>query len=91
MRHPSVRLGSPATRVGALLALVLALLAPAPGFAETGPDYSIPGGWFYTQTGGGQGQGYAVRDAGTDSSGNTIKFWTEFQRLGVVATLGYPV
>ncbi len=73
--------------------LVVALLAVSAGtaFADNGPDYAIPGGWFFTQTGGGQGHGYAVRDSGTDSNGHTIKFWSEFQRLGGVATLGYPV
>jgi hypothetical protein len=74
-----------------LLVIALALPTAAPALAATGPDYAIPGGWFFTQTGGGQGNGYAVRDSGTDSSGNTIKFWTEFQRLGGVATLGYPI
>ena len=75
------------------LAIALALAAPLAGsaFAESGPDYAIPGGWFFTQTGGGQGQGYAVRDAGADSGGKLVKFWTEFKRLGGVATLGYPV
>ena len=91
MRHLTAHLGLPARPALILLALVLALSAAGPAFAETGPDYAIAGGWFFTQTGGGQGQGYAVRDAGTDSSGNTIKFWTEFRRLGGVSTLGYPV
>jgi hypothetical protein len=35
--------------------------------------------------------GFSVVDGGTDSSGHSIKFWTEFQRLGGVNTLGYPV
>ncbi|HEX5418065.1 MAG TPA: hypothetical protein VFZ25_20605 [Chloroflexota bacterium] len=72
-------------------ALILAIIAVAPAFAANAPDYAVGGGWFYTETGGGGGLGYAVRDAGTDSSGKTIKFWTEFQRLGGVSTLGYPV
>lgn len=56
---------------------------------ETGPtaaaasDWDIPGGHFYTQTGGGQG-GFAITDEGG------IPFWTTFQRLGGVKVLGYP-
>lgn len=74
-----------------VLVVALALPTAAPALAASGPDYAIPGGWFFTQTGGGGGDGYAVRDSGSDSSGHTIKFWSEFQRLGGVATLGYPV
>jgi hypothetical protein len=59
--------------------------------ADNGQDYAISGGWFFTETGGGSGNGYAVRDTGADANGNTIKFWSEFQRLGGIATLGYPV
>jgi spore germination protein len=50
----------------------------------TKADYAIPGGWFFSETGGGGGLGYRV----TDDSG--ARFWTEFRRLGGVATLGYP-
>ncbi len=74
-----------------LFILALSLPAALPAFADNGPDYAVSGGWFFTQTGGGGGNGYSVRDSGTDSNGKTIKFWTEFQRLGGVATLGYPV
>lgn len=48
------------------------------------PDFAIPNGWFYTETAGQSGLGYRV----TDNDG--VKFWSEFQRLGGVATLGYP-
>jgi hypothetical protein len=61
--------------------------APAPAsnpIARTTPNWSIPGGHFYTETGNGQG-GYAIRD---DQAG---RFWREFQRLGAVARLGYPI
>jgi hypothetical protein len=54
--------------------------APAPGAT----DFAIAGGWFYTQTGGGGGRGYAVTDAGG------VRFWSEFQRLGGVQAVGYP-
>jgi hypothetical protein len=77
--------------LGVGLALVLVLLAPRAGLAATQEDCRVAGGWFFTQTGGGQGPGYAVLDAGTDSSGHTIAFWTEFQRFGGVTTLGYPI
>jgi hypothetical protein len=77
--------------------LALALLALAlPSAAVAAPsnaaaDYGVNGGWFYSETGGGQGNGYSVVNSGTDSSGHPIKFWSEFQRLGGVITLGYPV
>lgn len=89
LRSISQRLRARLISVG--LALALAVLAAGPAFAESAADYAIPGGWFFSQTGGGQGRGYAVRDAGTDSSGHTLAFWTEFQHLGGVPTLGYPI
>jgi spore germination protein YaaH len=46
-------------------------------------DHAIPNGWFYSQTGGGTGLGYRVYD-------DSIRFWSEFKRLGGIATLGYP-
>ena len=60
---------------------------------DPAPDPSPDGdkGHFFTETGGGQNLGYWVRDAGIDAQGQTIRFWSEFQRLGGVATLGYPV
>ncbi|MBX6770776.1 MAG: hypothetical protein IRY83_03570 [Chloroflexi bacterium] len=74
----------------ALLSVLFLSLA-ASAHAANGPDYAIPGGWFFTEAGGGGGQGYAVRDTGTDARGQTIRFWSEFRRLGGVATLGYPI
>lgn len=74
-----------------VLLVTLALAAAAPAVAASNPDYAIPNGWFFTQTGGGNGNGYAVRDTGTDANGHTIRFWGEFQRLGGVPTLGYPI
>lgn len=47
-------------------------------------DYSIPGGHFYSQTGGGKG-GYGVRDLAG------VKFWSEYDRLGGPEFLGYPI
>ncbi len=52
--------------------------------AGAGADFALPNGRFFTQTGAGQG-GFAVVD---DAQ---AKFWTEFQRLGGVATVGYPI
>lgn len=48
------------------------------------PDFAVPDGWFYTQTGGGGGRGYRVVD---DAQ---ARFWSEFRQLGGVTTLGYP-
>ena len=73
------------------LMLLVGVLSPGPALAASGPDYAIAGGWFFTQTGGGQGRGFAVSDALADANGRPIKFWTAFQRLGGVATLGYPI
>src|SRR5258708_4059526 len=47
-------------------------------------DWDIPGGHFYTQTGGGTGQGYAVVDDGN------AKFWTAMKMFGGVQGVGYP-
>ena len=73
----------------AVLALLLTLaLLPVSVSAEAagpGPDYPVENGWFFTQTGGGDGKGYAV----TDNDG--IGMWTRFQQVGGVGWLGYPV
>ncbi|HUE75464.1 MAG TPA: hypothetical protein VMP10_01450 [Chloroflexota bacterium] len=70
------------------LAIVLLLALPTAGFAQD-PDYAIPNGRFFTQTAPGD-NGFSVVDAGTDGQGQTIRMWSEFQRLGGVTTLGYP-
>jgi hypothetical protein len=75
----------------ALVALcLLALLAPmaiaSPALpVQAAEDWDIPGGHFYTQTGGGGGKGFSVTDEGG------VRFWGEFQRLGGVQGVGYPV
>jgi hypothetical protein len=76
-----VRLAQRILFLGLLAALVLGLL-PTAAFAAD--DYDVAGGHFFTQTGGGSGKGYTVTDDGT------AKFWSEFQRLGGVAAVGYP-
>ncbi|HEV8637418.1 MAG TPA: carboxypeptidase-like regulatory domain-containing protein [Chloroflexota bacterium] len=62
----------------------LPLTVRAPGAAAGAPDFAVPNGWFYTQTGGGGGRGYAVTDEGG------LRFWSEFRRLGGVQAVGYP-
>ena len=55
----------------------------------SGQDYAIPNGHFYTQTNGlsyGAGRyGFSITDEGG------IPLWSEFQRLGGVDKLGYPI
>ena len=48
-------------------------------------DHALPNGWFYTQAAGQPDRGFAV----TDEAG--VAFWSEFQRLGGVAGVGYPI
>ncbi len=48
------------------------------------PDFATPSGWFFSQTGAGDGSGYVV------SNDDGIPFWTTFQAAGGVAQLGYP-
>ncbi|MCL5961326.1 MAG: hypothetical protein M1358_18790, partial [Chloroflexi bacterium] len=54
-----------------LVALLLLPSMPALGASE---DWDVPNGHFFTQTGGGSGNGYAV----TDPDG--AKFWSEVKR-----------
>lgn len=58
--------------------------APVARPAGAGADFAISNGRFFTQTGAGQG-GFAVVDD------PQARFWTEFQRLGGVDTVGYPI
>jgi hypothetical protein len=79
--------GTPAaTATATAPAATATATAPAAtgGVVRPEPDFAIAGGWFFTQTGGGGGRGYAVTDAGG------VGFWTEFQRLGGVDVVGYP-
>ena len=46
-------------------------------------DFAVSNGRFFTQTGGGTGRGFRVVD-------DQVRFWSEYQRLGGLATLGYP-
>jgi hypothetical protein len=61
-----------------------AFTEPAPAVA----DYDVASGHFYTQANGQAGRGgsgYSVVDD------DQATMWSEFQRLGGVATLGYPI
>ena len=80
------------TRLLGSLALILLVWLSAAHAAQAHddheprpPDYALPDGWYYTQTGGDTGHGYAI----LDYSG--LAFWSGFQRLGGVPALGYPV
>jgi hypothetical protein len=73
-----------AGRVVAGLALFAAVL-PGRAGAQQGADFDVPGGHFFTQTGGGGGKGYAVTDA------DGVGFWAAFQQVGGVEGVGYPV
>lgn len=69
-----------------LLALVAPMVLASPALpVQAAEDWDISGGHFFTQTGGGGGKGFAV----TDEAG--VRFWSEFQRLGGVQAVGYPV
>lgn len=64
----------------------MALWSALPARADTG-DYPVEGGRVFTQAAetGAPDTGFAVTDA------DGIPFWTEFQRLGGVQALGYPL
>ncbi len=71
-----------------LLALTLAL-PPAGVFAQTaGADYDIASGHFYKEA---NGQGGAGDTGFAVTNDATASFWSEFQRLGGVNALGYPI
>ena len=67
-----------------LAAVALVGLA-ASGSAAVAASFPLHQGHFFTQTGGGEGLGYAVRDE------PGAEFWTAFQDLGGLEVLGYPV
>ncbi len=48
-------------------------------------DFAVDNGWFFSQTGPGDGTGFSVTDA------DDAPFFTNFQALGGVDTFGYPV
>ncbi|HET7771119.1 MAG TPA: trypsin-like peptidase domain-containing protein [Chloroflexota bacterium] len=74
-----------------LLAAVLFATHASGAFAQTAPsrttlrDYDVVNGHYFTQTGSGEDAGFSITDEGG------IPLWSEFQRLGGVQALGYPV
>jgi hypothetical protein len=63
--------------------------APAPAVVTGPTSWALPDGYFYGETASGADgpglHGYAVTDA------DGVPFWSEFQRLGGVTYLGYPL
>ncbi|HUE75873.1 MAG TPA: trypsin-like peptidase domain-containing protein [Chloroflexota bacterium] len=69
-----------------LLVLLVCLVFPTSVLAQNEPlpDYPVPGGHFFSQTGGGDQRGFAITDV------DGIPFFTAFRALGGVDALGYP-
>jgi hypothetical protein len=75
-----------AQRTFAATCLALALLLALVATASAADDYAIESGHFYRQAAGGaDSKGFRI----TDEEG--IPFWSEFERLGGVDALGYPI
>ena len=73
-------------RLLALVTLALVIGAAVAGTVSAqSADQAVQNGWFFSQTGPGDGDGFSVTDA------DGIPFWTEFQAAGGVGSLGYPV
>src|SRR2546423_1168067 len=70
---------------GSITALVLTLACTPAAMAQS--DSELPIGHFYTQANGGAPAEYGFRV----SNEGGIGFWSDFQRLGGVASLGYPI
>lgn len=71
----------------AVLLLVALFFAhmPPPLAAAAGRDYPVENGHFYSQAANSDDVGFTIVDD------QQARFWTEFQRLGGVDTLGYPI
>ena len=73
-------------RVAAVSLAAAAIVALSATGSATGPaSFPLHEGYFFTQTGGGEGLGYAIRDE------KGAGLWTAFQDLGGHEVLGYPV
>ncbi|MBV8087116.1 MAG: hypothetical protein JO247_20090 [Chloroflexi bacterium] len=68
-----------------LTTVLFALLLTPVMAADSPPDYPIPGGHYYTQGSGTTTGGFSLTDDGG------IPMWSEYNRLGGVDELGYPV
>lgn len=66
---------------------ILAITPILPVSAQVPPDFAVPSGRFYTQARGDAPEQYGFMI----SDDSTSQFWTWFQRVGGVYTLGYPV
>ena len=75
------------TAVAGLALAALSALFPGVALAHV-PDYPIPNGHFFTEANGVENPesvtGFAISNDGG------IPFWSEYQRLGGIRTLGYP-
>ncbi len=86
-----LRVAARVSRVAVLLLAVVVLAAgmlrlAAPPAASAAEDWDLPGGGhFFTQTGGGGGKGYSITNEGG------VAMWSEFNRLGGVQAVGYPI
>jgi hypothetical protein len=68
--------------------MVVALVVPSAGngvVAAAPPDYDIPNGHFFSQAAGPGETGFGITDDGG------VWFWSEFNRLGGVNAVGYPI
>lgn len=73
-------------RGGIAVLLAFALLAfPTVGAASAPASFPLQQGFFYTQTGGGGGLGFAVIDD------RDARFWTAYEELGGHEILGFPI
>ena len=89
MARPLTRHVLSASAIAAFLCCMMVGVAratePQPTAPATcAPDFAVPNGWFFTQTGG-NGVGFAVWD---DAE---ARFWTAFQDLGGIPVVGYPL
>lgn len=62
-----------------------AALRPVPVSSSSAPDYDVLNGHFFSQATGNSGTGFVV------SNGGGVEFWDEFQRLGGLEAVGYPI
>jgi hypothetical protein len=74
----------------------LSVVAPGPAAAQSVADWDLPGGHFYTQAGGDTPRpddGFLAADRpgfGFPTGRNLVRFWSELDRYGGVAIVGYP-
>ena len=88
VKDAAVLAGSPEDQIERALQFVQGP-GSGPGVGPTNPtsslDFPVLNGWFYSQAAGQPSRGFVVLDdAGA-------RFWTEFQRLGSVDGVGYPI